>query len=44
MGDYCLYHRPGHGVSWEEPGMLYFRVRVKGDSSYIGAESNVQMP
>jgi acetylornithine deacetylase/succinyl-diaminopimelate desuccinylase-like protein len=43
-GDFCLYHKPAEGVSWEEPGMLYFRVRVKGDPSYMGAESNPRMP
>jgi acetylornithine deacetylase/succinyl-diaminopimelate desuccinylase-like protein len=43
-GAYCLYHKPGHGVSWEEPGMLYFRIRIKGDPSYMGNESNPQMP
>ncbi|MBM3941027.1 MAG: hypothetical protein FJ318_09150 [SAR202 cluster bacterium] len=43
-GDYCLYHKPGHGVSWEEPGMLYFRIRVHGDPSYMGNETNPERP
>lgn len=43
-GDYCLFHKPGYGVSWEEPGMLYFRIRVKGDPNYMGNESNEQRP
>jgi hypothetical protein len=43
-GDYCLFHKPGYGVSWEEPGMLYFRVRVKGDPSYMATESNTDRP
>lgn len=43
-GDYALFHKPGYGVSWEEPGMLYFRVRVKGDPSYMGNESNSERP
>jgi acetylornithine deacetylase/succinyl-diaminopimelate desuccinylase-like protein len=43
-GDYCLFHKPGYGVSWEEPGMLYFRIRVKDDPSYMGNESNTQRP
>ena len=43
-GDYCLYHKPGYGVSWEEPGMCYFRIRVKGDPMYMANESNKQAP
>src|SRR5206468_5859865 len=42
-GDYCLFHKPGYHVSWEEPGMRYFRIRVIGDPMYMGSERNPQM-
>jgi len=42
-GDYALFHKPGYHVSWEEPGMNYYRIRVKGDPMYMANESNKQM-
>jgi acetylornithine deacetylase/succinyl-diaminopimelate desuccinylase-like protein len=42
--DFALYHKPGYHVSWEEPGMCYFRIRVKGDPEYMGTESRPDRP
>ena len=43
-GDYALFHKPGYHVSWEEPGMCYFRVRVIGDPDYMATESRADNP
>ena len=43
-GDYALFHKPGYHVSWEEPGMCYFRVRVTGDPDYMATESRTDRP
>ena len=42
--DFALYHKPGYHVSWEEPGMCYFRIRVKGDPEYMATESRATRP
>ena len=43
-GDYALFHKPGYNVSWEEPGMCYFKVRVYGDPMYMANESHSERP
>lgn len=43
-GDFALFHKPGYHVSWEEPGMCYFRIRVIGDPNYMANESNKERP
>jgi acetylornithine deacetylase/succinyl-diaminopimelate desuccinylase-like protein len=35
VGDFAIYHKPGYHVSWEEVGLNQFRVRVKGDPTYM---------
>ena len=43
-GDYALFHKPGYHVSWEEPGMCYFRIRVLGNPDYMATESRADRP
>jgi acetylornithine deacetylase/succinyl-diaminopimelate desuccinylase-like protein len=35
--DFAVIGKPGHAVAWEEVGVCYFRVRVKGLFGYAGA-------
>ena len=39
QSDYALLHKPGYHVSWEEPGMCFFKIRVHGDPDYMGTEA-----
>src|SRR5579884_291935 len=35
-GDFAILAKPGYAVSWEEVGLCWFKVRVKGDLNYTG--------
>jgi len=35
VGDFALYHKPGYHVGWEDVGLNQFRIRVKGDPTYM---------
>lgn len=35
-GDFAILAKPGYAVSWEEVGLCWFRVRVKGALNYTG--------
>jgi acetylornithine deacetylase/succinyl-diaminopimelate desuccinylase-like protein len=35
--DFAIIGKPGHAVAWEEAGLCYFRIRVKGSFGYVGA-------
>jgi acetylornithine deacetylase/succinyl-diaminopimelate desuccinylase-like protein len=35
-GDFAIIAKPGYSVSWEEVGLSWFRVRVKGLQGYSG--------
>ncbi|MFT5134177.1 MAG: acetylornithine deacetylase/succinyl-diaminopimelate desuccinylase-like protein [Gammaproteobacteria bacterium] len=39
QSDYALLHKPGHHVSWEEPGMCFFRIRIHGNPDYMATEN-----
>jgi acetylornithine deacetylase/succinyl-diaminopimelate desuccinylase-like protein len=34
--DFALIAKPGFRVAWEEVGMIWFRIRVRGYQSYVG--------
>ncbi|HLY66123.1 MAG TPA: peptidase dimerization domain-containing protein [Chloroflexota bacterium] len=34
--DFAILAKPGYAVSWEEVGLCWFKVRVKGDLGYTG--------
>lgn len=34
--DYCVLCKPVYAVSWEEVGICNFKIRVKGEMSYVG--------
>jgi acetylornithine deacetylase/succinyl-diaminopimelate desuccinylase-like protein len=34
--DYAILAKPGYAVIWEEVGLCWFRIRVKGDMCYVG--------
>jgi acetylornithine deacetylase/succinyl-diaminopimelate desuccinylase-like protein len=40
-GDFAILAKPGYAVSWEEVGLCWFRVRVKGDLGYTGIRHKV---
>jgi acetylornithine deacetylase/succinyl-diaminopimelate desuccinylase-like protein len=35
-GDFAILAKPGYAVSWEEVGLCWFKVRVKGTLNYTG--------
>ncbi len=35
-GDFAILAKPGYAVSWEEVGLCWFQVRVKGALNYTG--------
>jgi len=35
-GDFAILAKPGYAVSWEEVGLCWFKVRVKGALNYTG--------
>jgi acetylornithine deacetylase/succinyl-diaminopimelate desuccinylase-like protein len=35
-GDFAIIAKPGYAVSWEEVGLCWFKVRVKGALGYTG--------
>jgi acetylornithine deacetylase/succinyl-diaminopimelate desuccinylase-like protein len=35
-GDFAILAKPGYAVSWEEVGLCWFRVRVRGRLGYTG--------
>jgi acetylornithine deacetylase/succinyl-diaminopimelate desuccinylase-like protein len=34
--DFAVSTKPGYFVSWEEPGLCWFKVQVKGVAQYVG--------
>src|SRR6202022_4088566 len=35
-GDFAILAKPGYAVSWEEVGVCWFKVAVKGTLNYTG--------
>jgi acetylornithine deacetylase/succinyl-diaminopimelate desuccinylase-like protein len=35
-GDFAIMAKPGYAVSWEEVGLCWFKVRIKGALNYTG--------
>jgi acetylornithine deacetylase/succinyl-diaminopimelate desuccinylase-like protein len=35
-GDFAIITKPGYAVAWEEVGLTWFRVRVRGVQTYVG--------
>lgn len=35
-GDFAVLAKPGYAVSWEEVGLCWFKVRIKGTLNYTG--------
>jgi len=35
-GDFAIICKPGYAVAWEEVGLTWFRVRVRGVQTYVG--------
>ena len=35
-GDFAVVAKPGYAVAWEEVGLCWFRVRVRGVQTYVG--------
>jgi acetylornithine deacetylase/succinyl-diaminopimelate desuccinylase-like protein len=35
-GDFAILAKPGYAVSWEEVGLCWFKVRIKGALNYTG--------
>ena len=35
-GDFAIVTKPGYAVAWEEVGVCWFRVRVRGVQTYVG--------
>ena len=34
--DFAIVAKPGYAVAWEEVGLCWFRVRVRGVQTYVG--------
>lgn len=35
-GDFAIICKPGYAVAWEEVGLTWFRIRVRGVQTYVG--------
>ncbi len=35
-GDFAIVAKPGYAVAWEEVGLCWFRIRVRGVQTYVG--------
>lgn len=35
-GDFAIIVKPGYAVAWEEVGLTWFRIRVRGIQTYVG--------
>jgi acetylornithine deacetylase/succinyl-diaminopimelate desuccinylase-like protein len=35
-GDFAIITKPGYAVAWEEVGLTWFRIRVRGVQTYVG--------
>ena len=35
-GDFAIIAKPGYAVAWEEVGLCWFRIRVRGVQTYVG--------
>lgn len=35
-GDFAVICKPGYAVAWEEVGLTWFRIRVRGVQTYVG--------
>jgi acetylornithine deacetylase/succinyl-diaminopimelate desuccinylase-like protein len=35
-GDFAIVCKPGYAVAWEEVGLCWFRIRVRGIHNYVG--------
>lgn len=40
-GDFAIIAKPGYAVSWEEVGLCWFKIQVKGTLSYTGIRHKV---
>lgn len=36
MPDFAIVAKPGYAVAWEEVGLTWFRIRVRGIQTYVG--------
>ena len=41
-GDFAIIAKPGYSVAWEEVGLCWFKVAVKGDLNYTGVRHVVK--
>jgi acetylornithine deacetylase/succinyl-diaminopimelate desuccinylase-like protein len=42
QADFAIIAKPGWSVDWEEVGLCWFRVRVRGLYGYVGARHRIQ--
>ena len=41
-GDFAIIAKPGYAVAWEEVGLCWFRIRVRGVQTYVGRKHFLQ--
>ncbi|MBM3487844.1 MAG: deacylase [Alphaproteobacteria bacterium] len=41
-GDFAVIAKPGYRIAWEEVGLAWFRIRVRGTQAYVGRRHVLQ--
>jgi acetylornithine deacetylase/succinyl-diaminopimelate desuccinylase-like protein len=40
-GDFAIIAKPGYAVAWEEVGICWFKVQVRGTAAYVGTRHTI---
>ena len=42
--DYCIITKPGYQVLWEEPGILWIKLSLRGVVGYVATQGKYKRP